>query len=121
MVSNAGFYSGLPDDAVKKVSGETTTASIAEALEYLLNHPEERAALGKRAQTYATIAFAPETYADRLIELIEDVRVLSAYGGTIKSTAKHLTRLGLEADAASTDLVLRALENMAPVTRRSPE
>tara|TARA_R110002020_G_scaffold367683_1_gene579527 strand:+ start:15322 stop:16563 length:1242 start_codon:yes stop_codon:yes gene_type:complete len=121
MVSDAGFYSGLPDDAVCKVSPETTPTSIAVALEYLLNQPEERTALGKRAQTYATSAFAPGTYADRLIELIEDVRVLSAYGAAIKSTAGQLTRLGLRPGAASTDLVLRALEDMAPVKRRVSE
>lgn len=118
MVSDAGFYNGLPDNTVQKVSGETTTTSIADALEHLLNHPDERAALGKRAQAYATTAFAPETYADRLIELIEDVRILSAYGDTIKSTAGHLIRLGLKPDSASTDLVLRALEETVPVERR---
>lgn len=121
IVSDAGFYRGLPDDAVCKVSPETTATSIAVALEYLLKHPEERAALGRRAQSFATTVFAPETYADRLIELIEDVRVLSAYGGAIKSTAGQLTSLGLKPDTASTDLVLRALEGMAPVKRRVSE
>jgi glycosyltransferase involved in cell wall biosynthesis len=121
MVSDAGFYRGLPDDTVKKVPEETTAASISEALKYLLEHPDKRADLGMRALTYANAAFAPEGYADRLIELINGIRVISAYGAAIKSTALQLTRLGLRPGADSVDLVLRALENMTPVDRRLAE
>jgi hypothetical protein len=118
MVSDKGFYSGLPDDTVLKISPNTTPSNIMVSLEYLLENSPERAALGNRARIYARSTFAPRSYVDSLLKMIEDVRVLSAYSGVIKSIALKLTGLGLKADSAGADIVLQALEDMAPVTRR---
>jgi glycosyltransferase involved in cell wall biosynthesis len=121
MVSDAGFYQGLPDDTVRKVPEETAPASIAEGLLYLLKHTDARIALGQRAHQYATTTFAPEAYSDHLVELVQDVRIGSAYHSAIKSTAKQLSRLGIKSGTPSADIVLRALETMAPVERRDTE
>lgn len=119
LVSNAGFYADLPSECVARVPPATDVASIREALERLIADPAERTNMGRQARTYAAKTFSPESYADALLQLIDQMFVTSAYDALIGRLACQLTHLGVTAGSASTDLLLSSLEAMAPVARRS--
>jgi glycosyltransferase involved in cell wall biosynthesis len=121
VVSDAGFYASLPDDVVAKVSSDTKPMSIRKTLDALVLNPKDREALGERARAYAEDTFAPKRYADALLDLIEDVRVTSAYAPTIKRLAERLAAMGLAGHTSLLEPVLTALEKTAPVRRRHDE
>lgn len=118
LVSDAGFYADLPDDCVAKVPQATDAASIQQVLEKLIAAPKHRAELGQRARDYAEDVFSPDRYANSLLELIRDVCTTSAYETTIESVAECMVGLGMKPGSASVDLIIRTLEDMAPVVRR---
>lgn len=118
LVSDSGFYAGLPSDCVAKVPAATDVSSIRRALERLLDDSAERSNLGRRARAHAEMMFAPERYADDLLRLITEVFVTSAYAPLLGRVANQLENLGIFFDDAATEVVLRTLEGMVPVVRR---
>lgn len=118
MVSDAGFYADLPDDCVLKIPGATDVGGIAAGLERLFADRNRLAELGRKARAHAMATFSPDAYAASLLDLIDDVRVASAYLPTIDRIGRQMRGMGLTAGSAAADLVLRAIEDMAPATRR---
>jgi len=119
VVSDAGFYAGLPDGAVAKVPLETTAEAIRSSLEALVGDPSYRTALGARARDYAEDVFAPRRYATSLIAFCEQVRIASAYQPTLAHFAAKLAALGLSGPSALLEPVVAALEKTGPVRRRA--
>lgn len=69
MVTNAGFYSNLPDNCVKKVDPNDEVKSIAETLKWFYENAELREDLGRAAQQWATKTFTAENYAQELLTM----------------------------------------------------
>jgi glycosyltransferase involved in cell wall biosynthesis len=119
LVSDAGFYADLPDDCVVKVPEKTLSIDIRKALENFVEKPALGIEMGKRARAFAEMAFSPNKYADMLLILVENVRVTSVYEPVLLSVTDHLFKLGIKPNSEPVEIVLRALEGMAPVDRRS--
>ena len=71
IVMDTGFYQTLPDSCVRKISPDNELADLQAALEFLYKNKEERLALGRRAQEWASKTFCPENYATKILELIK--------------------------------------------------
>jgi glycosyltransferase involved in cell wall biosynthesis len=71
LVTDAGFYSELPSDCVRKISPAREVADLRRELESLYADREQRAALGKRAQAWARKTFTAANYADSLVSLCQ--------------------------------------------------
>jgi hypothetical protein len=54
-----------------------------------------------------------------LLILVENVRVTSVYEPVLLSVTDHLFKLGIKPNSEPVEIVLRTLEGMAPVDRRS--
>jgi len=119
LVSDAGFYADLPDDCVAKVPKATEPGDICKVLEKIHSDPGARADMGRRARQYAERTFSPDSYADALLSLIDDVGFTGAYDPVIASVARKLVGLGLEPSSPAIETVLQTLEAMAPVRRRT--
>lgn len=121
LVSDAGFYAELPDNCVYKVPADTKPEAIAEALLNALSQEKERRQVGECARDYAEKVFAPENYAEQLIELINNVRMTSSYNSLIEETAQKIAYYGIEKNSGSVATILKALEQTAPVVQREAE
>lgn len=71
VVMDVGFFRELPDDCVRKVSPGSGLAGIRRELEHLLQHGDERRAMGARAAAWASATFSPDRYADALAAICE--------------------------------------------------
>lgn len=69
IVTDAGFYSEIPNDCVLKIDMTDEIAGICCALERLLNDRDFRLALGKRAKSWAEKTFSADNYATKTIEM----------------------------------------------------
>lgn len=70
IVEDAGFYSELPDDCVRKIRPEHEETDLRHALEDLGADREGRHAMGERAERWAQATFTAENYASQLVEML---------------------------------------------------
>lgn len=73
IVSDTGFYSELPSDAVCKVNPEREQTELRAALASLLDQ-DRREQLGRRAREYAAATFRADSYARDLLRFAWEVR-----------------------------------------------
>lgn len=96
IVTDTGFYSSIPSDRVCKVRPTHESDDLARHLESLVSDVEARRALGKRAQEWAEVEYAPETYAKRIEPVlkaaIEDKPLVDA----LKQMAHTFRDMGVE-------------------------
>lgn len=85
IVLDHGFYQELPDDLTLKLPPDFEPADLGRRISWLLNHPEEGRALGRRAALWASDTFSFSRYADAFLELAE-----------IAPEAEPLMRLGTQ-------------------------
>ena len=69
VVTNAAFYSEIPDDLVRKISPGDEVAELRSALEDLLFHPEGRLAMAQRGRIWAEQTFSADHYVEELASL----------------------------------------------------
>ncbi len=69
VVSNAAFYSELPDDCVRKIEPTAEVLDLRHALEELVSDPGARRAMAERGQAWARRTFGAESYVVSLAEL----------------------------------------------------
>lgn len=120
LVSHAGFYLELPADCVIRIAAETRPEDILKGLEPIALDQTKREAVATRAKAFADEVFSPKAYARDLMALGQETRSLAAYGRLKHRLASQLTGLGLDHKAPSSEFVLKALEDMVPMTRRPP-
>lgn len=110
IVTNAGFYSEIPDQYVLKIDPSNEVAEIRSALEHLLCDQDFRVSLGVSAKDWAERTFSAANYAERIIEMatkasraepvIEMVEyfsnVMGNWGGSIKALCPDETLSPLE-------------------------
>ena len=92
---------------------------IQKALEFFVQKPTQGIEMGIRARSYAETMFSPNKYTDMLLTFIDNVRVTSAYDPVLHSVTDRLFGLDIKPNSASSEIILQALEGMAPVERRS--
>jgi glycosyltransferase involved in cell wall biosynthesis len=78
LVTDAGWYAGLPDRVVKKISIENERANLVQALKELASNPAIYQALGNEAQEFVRTNHHPAGYAERLAHALADVPELLA-------------------------------------------
>jgi glycosyltransferase involved in cell wall biosynthesis len=94
IVTDAHFYSELPDDCVLKIDPNDEIASLQRALEQLFHSPELRRTLGARAQAWARETFCADRYANRLVQMAADVSRARPALAAINQLAQTLGRWG---------------------------
>jgi glycosyltransferase involved in cell wall biosynthesis len=70
IVTDAGFFSEVPDTCAFKIDPHDEIGSIQSALERLLQDESHRFALGETARTWAVQTFNAENYAKSILEMI---------------------------------------------------
>jgi glycosyltransferase involved in cell wall biosynthesis len=85
IVLDHGFYLELPEDLTLKLPPDFELAALGERISWLLDHPEESRALGRRAASWASDTFSFSRYADGFLQLAE-----------IAPEAEPLMRLGTQ-------------------------
>jgi glycosyltransferase involved in cell wall biosynthesis len=72
IVVRAGSYDEIPDDCVIKVDVNSEVRETREALEFLMGHPSERAAMAARGKERAQRLHRPDQYAAELVDLARE-------------------------------------------------
>jgi glycosyltransferase involved in cell wall biosynthesis len=85
IVLDHGFYQELPDELTLKLPPDFEPAALGHRISWLLDHPEESRALGRRAAAWAADTFSFSRYADGFLQLAE-----------IAPEAEPLFRLGTQ-------------------------
>jgi glycosyltransferase involved in cell wall biosynthesis len=78
LVTSTGWYAGLPDGLVKKISIENEHAELIQALRELASDPAIYQELGNEAKGFVRTNHNPEGYAERLAHALADVPELLA-------------------------------------------
>jgi glycosyltransferase involved in cell wall biosynthesis len=73
IVTNAGFYSEIPDSCVIKIDPENEISDLQIALEQLCEDQERRHTLGSQSQQWAKNTFTAENYANKLVDIVSSV------------------------------------------------
>ncbi|MBE1159188.1 glycosyltransferase family 4 protein [Dyella acidiphila] len=89
IVTDTGFYSGLPDDCVLKVDPFNEISSLIGALERLVADGELRRGLGKSSQDWALATFTVRNYAEQII----DMGTLAVIAMPVVDAGRHFSRL----------------------------
>jgi glycosyltransferase involved in cell wall biosynthesis len=71
IVLDHGFYRELPDALTLKLPPHFEPAALGQRISWLLGHPEESRALGRRAASWASDTFSFSRYADGFLQLAE--------------------------------------------------
>jgi glycosyltransferase involved in cell wall biosynthesis len=79
LVTDAGWYAGLPSEVARKVSVAAETADIRRAVLELARHPERYAAMGLAARARLEALHAPARYAAALKTALADRPRLMAH------------------------------------------
>lgn len=98
IVSDAGFYSGLPDALVCKVPADIPIASLAESLKGLADDESLRQKMGANAREWAAATFRSDLYVERLTELMSAAISASAALGVGHAIGAELRHLGVSPD-----------------------
>jgi glycosyltransferase involved in cell wall biosynthesis len=69
VVTDAAFYSELPDDCVRKIALGTEIPDLRAVLEDLVDDPTATRAMAKRGQAWARRTFSADAYVVNLIEM----------------------------------------------------
>jgi glycosyltransferase involved in cell wall biosynthesis len=90
----SGFFAELPEGTVERVpTGDFQAAD--EALRQLIGNPDRRRALGERARALAT-SYSEHSYAEGLLQLIEESRRAGPALGCLDSVARELGQMNVD-------------------------
>jgi len=110
IVTNAGWYAGLPDKIIRKISIEDEHAELLQALRDLASNPASYERLGVEAAAYVRDNHSPESYAGKLGNALSDVPEL------FWRFAARRTLEGVARNAKSADERALLLERASPQT-----
>ena len=98
IATDTGFYSSIPSDCVLKVSLAHEAQELAQHLELVVTHVNERGALGKRALDWARRECAPERYAERIEPLLEAAAEERPSADALNQIGLTLRAMGVQHD-----------------------
>ncbi len=95
IVTDAGCYSEIPDDCVRKISPQRETEELAVALRKLVSDSRARRALGAKARDFADKHFRPSQYATGLLRFAWEVRNVRPVLEMADRLAELLQQMGI--------------------------
>jgi glycosyltransferase involved in cell wall biosynthesis len=110
VVTDAAFYSELPDDCVVKISVEDEVADLRNALEYLCTHSAAREAMALRGKQWASRTFTARNYVDNLEDLAIGVAAATPSIEMAQSIATQLAGWGASTALIAAEDILSPLE-----------
>ena len=114
LVTNAGWYAGLPDEVAWKVSQEKEAADLRSALEVLAADPGRFADMGRAAKAYAAERHTPEAYVRDLEAGLADFPALAErFAGRLMLRRAAERGVG-EERAAALDRACLAIPQLLP-------
>lgn len=102
IVSNAGFYSELPDDCVCKVSPACESVELARALRNLVRNGELRQQLGRNGKRFAEEHFQASSYAKAVLDFSWEVRSCKPLLDVADRIGRELASIGVPSTAEFT-------------------
>ncbi len=112
IVSDAGFYAGLPDALVCKVPADIPIASLAEKLRGLADDEDLRRTMGAKAREWATATFRSDRYVERLTELMNASVSASAALDVGRTIGAELRSLGVPPTDAAVARIGETLDEL---------
>jgi glycosyltransferase involved in cell wall biosynthesis len=94
LVTDAGWYAGLPDEVAVKIGVETEAADIRAALRRLMADPAAFAAMGAAASAYLADRHRPSDYVSGLMAVVNDFPAMAARLAARKSLEAAIQRTG---------------------------
>ena len=110
VVTDAAFYSELPDDCVKKVSPHNEVAELAQALQVLCVDANERMSMAMRGQIWAARTFSASAYASHLSDLAAEAAAARPVLSMIAAMTSTLQQWGATPELMMSDDLADALE-----------
>ncbi len=77
IVTDCGFYSEIPNSCVIKISKKSEISDIKESLEFLIRNRSKISSIGVCAKKWASKNFTACNYANQLVEILDEIRLLS--------------------------------------------
>ncbi|MCU1393896.1 MAG: glycosyltransferase [Ilumatobacteraceae bacterium] len=87
MVFDHGCYSDAPDDAVVKISVQSTPQSLAQTIRELLADENRREGVGGRARHHASTNHTFEAYARNLLDFLTEVEATAPVNRVVRRVA----------------------------------
>jgi len=112
IVTDAGFFSDLPDDFVFKVDPKCELSSLTMQLTRLVLDPGLRATVGAQAAAWAKSAFSVETYIARLVPLLKEVARLRPALRAAAHFGHLFSELGLQSNDPAVTRLTTTLETL---------
>lgn len=110
VVTDAAFYSELPDDCVQKISVTDEIAELRAALEHLCANTEARRAMAMRGQEWATRTFSATSYAEQLEDLVQLVATASPAINMAGDILNQMSEWGASAALMTAEDMMRPLD-----------
>lgn len=114
IVEDAGFYSELPDECVRKIRPECEVDDLASVLDALRRDEAGRIELATRAGYWSRTVFTANNYSTQLVELVHECRRIEPLLVAMGRMAGHLRRWGRHEDLLASDATLGPLQALAP-------
>lgn len=113
LVTDAGFYRGLPSDCVIKVQPDVELQDIRKALQAVTKSESGLSELGERAQTWAKETSDPGSYAHGLVDFAHCVLRSAPVSMAARSIGQTLARWGASANFGALKQVTQSLSLLA--------
>jgi glycosyltransferase involved in cell wall biosynthesis len=97
IVTDTGFYSELPDAAVRKISPEMRAADIGAALRELIHEPRVRNELGRNAAAFVRTSSTGSAWAASFEAFAERVLRVEPVAELIDAVSRHAMLMGIDA------------------------
>ena len=110
VVTDAAFYSELPDDCVRKVSPTNEVAELKATLEELCANAEARRAMSARGQAWAEATFSAGDYAANLVDFSGSVAAARPAIGMVSELSACLSDWQASPAVMTADDMFRPLE-----------
>lgn len=98
IVTDNGFYSEMPDDAVCKVNPENEDQDIYKILKDLCKKEKKRKDIGNRAKKLCEEEFSPKLYADKFIEFSKELIFHTPLNRIIDKTTQEMMIMDLSSN-----------------------
>lgn len=109
LVSDQAHYAELPDHLVMKCAPGREAADVIAHLEWVLDHSEQARAMGEAARDFALVTRSPKTYAEKLLQVLEEAIAVAPSVRAARRLGKRLAPLGFPPNDPS---VARAASNL---------
>ncbi len=86
IVLNTGIYDEIPDDSVVKIKLENEMLELEKAFRFLLDNPEQRREIGRRAVDFVQNNCTAEVYASRFLAFLERIPATTAMNKVVNES-----------------------------------